>query len=181
MSTSSHNHRDTPLRRFNTFWWGLAYFGLFGLVSAVVVNWTGSKPDAAELVKNQRQETVKAVALKQEEALSGKALNIEKMSVELKKAPSAAVGDPIGNAVRGKELFKTKTCFTCHGADGNKPIATIYPKLGGKQAPYLAKRMKDIKSGAHATALTPQMKPFIDQVSDQEINDIAQWLADGSK
>lgn len=189
MSTSSHNHRDTPLRRFNAFWWGLAYFGLFGLVSAVVVSWTGSVPDAAELIKNDRQGAVDTVAAKQAEMLASKEVQVDKISAALQKAPTPSnkelpkpvIAGRIGDPVKGGELFKSKTCFTCHGADGNSPIAPIYPKLGGKEATYLAKRMLDIKSGAYATALTPQMKPFIDQVSEQEIKDIAQWLADGSK
>jgi hypothetical protein len=30
------NLRDTPLRRFNTFWWGLALFAAFALAAVVV-------------------------------------------------------------------------------------------------------------------------------------------------
>ncbi|MGJ8671332.1 hypothetical protein [Rubritalea sp.] len=32
------NLRDTPLRRFNTFWWGLALFAAFALSAVVVKN-----------------------------------------------------------------------------------------------------------------------------------------------
>lgn len=32
------NLRDTPLRRFNTFWWGLALFAAFALAAVVVKN-----------------------------------------------------------------------------------------------------------------------------------------------
>ncbi len=32
------NLRDTPLRRFNTFWWGLALFASFALAAVVVKN-----------------------------------------------------------------------------------------------------------------------------------------------
>jgi len=181
MSTPSYNHRDTPLRRFNAFWWGLAFFGLFGVVSAVVVFTTESVPDAADLAYNDRQETVDTVAVKQTEILAAKDVQIEKISAELQKAPGVVASGPIGDAENGKKLFKSKTCFTCHGADGNTPLAPIYPKLGGKEAAYLAKRMSDIKSGAYTTPLTPQMKPFIGMVAEQEIKDIAQWLADGSK
>ena len=45
MHTQYSNHRDTSLRRFNTFWWGLAYFGLFGLVSVVVYSVTDKSED----------------------------------------------------------------------------------------------------------------------------------------
>lgn len=30
------NLRDTPLRRFNTFWWGLALFVVFALVALIL-------------------------------------------------------------------------------------------------------------------------------------------------
>lgn len=33
-----NNLRDTPLRRFNTFWWGLALFVVFGVVCFVIKN-----------------------------------------------------------------------------------------------------------------------------------------------
>ncbi len=32
------NQRDTPLRRFNTFWWGLALFVVFGIICFVIKN-----------------------------------------------------------------------------------------------------------------------------------------------
>ena len=32
------NLRDTPLRRFNTFWWGLALFAAFAIAAVVVKN-----------------------------------------------------------------------------------------------------------------------------------------------
>ena len=188
MSIQSYNHRDTPLRRFNTFWWGLAYFGLFGLVSVVVVSWTSKSPSAAELIAEERQEIIDRVNVKQAEILASKVVDSEKTAAALKKSPSAsavplptAVVADIGDPVKGKELYKSKTCFTCHGADGNSPIAPMFPKLGGKEAAYLSKKMKDIKSGAYTTALTPQMMPFIAQVSDEEIDHISAWLAGGSK
>lgn len=30
------NLRDTPLRRFNTFWWGLALFVVFGIICFII-------------------------------------------------------------------------------------------------------------------------------------------------
>lgn len=192
MSTPSYNHRDTPLRRFNAFWWGLAYFGLFGLVSVVIYCWSGSSPSVEEILTSEHQETVDGVAAKQQEILSGKQLQPEKIGAMLQKAPSASAvphpsatattaAGPIGDPLKGKELYKSKNCMICHGPDGNSPTAPMYPKLGGKEASYLAKKMKDIKSGAYTSALTPMMKSTIDQVSEEEIDHIAQWLADGSK
>ena len=193
MSTQSYNHRDTPLRRFNTFWWGLAYFGLFGIVSVVVVALSDRSPGVEELLKEDRLKSKEIVDAKQADLLTEKELEpgqtkqvpphevFDRVGGNLKKSPVRFANAKIGDPVKGGKLFPAKSCATCHGADGNKPISPIYPKLGGKEAGYLAKRMKDIKSGAYTTTYTPQMKPFIDKVSDEEINDIAQWLADGSK
>ena len=198
MSSQSHSHRDTPLRRFNAFWWGLACFSGFGVISAIVFALSDRAPSTEALNAEQRQGVVNTVADKQAELLTDKEVEpgkvkqvapekvFDRLGKDLKKAPAASavpvpgLAEP-GDRVAGGKLFKAKTCFTCHGADGNTPIAPMFPKLGGKDAAYLSKRMKDIKSGAYTTALTPQMMPFISQVSDKEIDDIAAWLAAGSK
>jgi len=84
-----------------------------------------------------------------------------------------------GNAVAadGAELYKTKTCFTCHGADGNTPIMPTYPKLAGQNADYAFNQMKDIKSGARSHGQTAAMKGIIATVTDEEMRAIADWLA----
>ncbi|BDS07820.1 hypothetical protein NT6N_28600 [Oceaniferula spumae] len=199
MSTQSYNHRDTPLRRFNTFWWGLAYFGLFGVVSAVVVCWSGRSAGVEEVLKEQRLDSratvdeSQAAMLEEKELEKGKTMQVppakafDRVGADLTKAPAASgVKVPtnapdLGNAPKGKELYKAKNCATCHGPDGNTPLAPMYPKLGGKDAAYLLKQMQDIKSGARNTPLSPMMKPFITQVTDEEMKDIAAWIAGGSK
>jgi cytochrome c553 len=48
------------------------------------------------------------------------------------------------------EAGKTKAaevCASCHGADGNSP-APNFPKIGGQYRTYLAKVLKDYKSGS---------------------------------
>ncbi len=44
------NQRDTPLRRFNTFFWGLALFLVFGIACFVIKNFihNDAKYDAAD-------------------------------------------------------------------------------------------------------------------------------------
>jgi len=77
----------------------------------------------------------------------------------------------------GAELYKTKTCFTCHGADANSPIMPVYPRLAGQNAVYLTNQMKDIKSGARAHGQTMVMKGIMANVSDEEIQAIAEWIS----
>lgn len=77
----------------------------------------------------------------------------------------------------GATLYKTKTCVACHGADGNKPILPTYPKIAGQNEEYIINQMKDIKSGARNNGQSAAMKGVMHLVSDEEIVEIAKWLA----
>jgi len=80
-------------------------------------------------------------------------------------------------AADGAELFKTKTCWSCHGKDANTPIMPMYPRLAGQNAEYAYNQMKDIKSGARNNGQTAAMKGVMGLVSDEEMKAIAEWLA----
>jgi len=77
----------------------------------------------------------------------------------------------------GATLYKTKTCIACHGADGKAPILPTYPKIAGQNEQYIIAQMKDIKSGARNNGQTAAMKGVMHLVSDEEIAEIAKWLA----
>jgi cytochrome c553 len=59
-----------------------------------------------------------------------------------------ALGAPAqaANVTAGKA--KAAVCAGCHGADGNGGADPTWPKLAGQDATYLAKQLKDFKSGA---------------------------------
>lgn len=84
-----------------------------------------------------------------------------------------------GNVVRGKELAAKYNCASCHGADYNKAIDPSYPKLAGQHASYLAHALVAYKRGADGAngrgnpIMNAQAKPL----SDQDVNDIAVYLA----
>lgn len=80
-------------------------------------------------------------------------------------------------AADGANLFKTKTCWSCHGKDANTPIMPFYPKLAGQNADYLFNQMKDIKSGARANGQTAAMKGVMGLVTEEDMRAIADWLA----
>lgn len=80
-------------------------------------------------------------------------------------------------AADGAALFKSKTCWSCHGKDANTPIMPVYPKLAGQNADYAFNQMKDIKSGARNNGQTAAMKGVMGLVSEEEIRAIADWLA----
>ena len=77
----------------------------------------------------------------------------------------------------GAGLYKSKTCWSCHGKDANSPIMSMYPKLAGQGADYAYNQMKDIKSGARNNGQTAAMKGVMGLVSDAEMREIADWLA----
>jgi len=80
-------------------------------------------------------------------------------------------------ALDGAELFKAKTCWSCHGKDAKTPIMPIYPKLAGQNADYAFNQMKDIKSGARSNGQTAAMKGVMGLVSEEEMRAIADWLS----
>jgi len=80
-------------------------------------------------------------------------------------------------AADGAELFKTKTCWSCHGKDAKTPLMPMYPKLAGQNAEYAFNQMKDIKSGARNNGQTAAMKGVMGLVSEDEMKAIAEWLS----
>lgn len=67
-----------------------------------------------------------------------------------------------------------EVCATCHGPDGNKPIAPDYPKLGGQHRDYLEKALKDYKSGARKN---PIMAGQAQALTTKEIENLAAYYA----
>ena len=84
---------------------------------------------------------------------------------------------PTAFALDGAELYKTKTCFTCHGKDGTKTIMPSYPKVAGKNEAYALQQMKDIKSGARANGMSAAMKGIMHLVTDEEMEALAKYLS----
>lgn len=77
----------------------------------------------------------------------------------------------------GKKLYTTKTCTACHGKDGIKPIMKTYPVLGGQDKAYLVAQAKDIQAGNRKNGGSNAMQPVMHLVSDQELDAIAEFLA----
>ena len=48
----------------------------------------------------------------------------------------------------GARLYRDKTCNTCHGDDGIKPLLPDYPVLARQGQEYALQQMKDIQSGS---------------------------------
>ncbi len=77
----------------------------------------------------------------------------------------------------GAALYKTKTCWGCHGKDAKTPLLPTYPRLAGQNADYAFNQMKDIKSGARANGQSAAMQGVMALVTEAEMREIADWLS----
>jgi cytochrome c553 len=75
--------------------------------------------------------------------------------------------------LEGAKKRVTEVCQACHGMDGNSAIPDN-PKLAGQNADYLAKALRDYKSGARKN---PIMAGFAGALSAQDIDDLAAYFA----
>ena len=83
-------------------------------------------------------------------------------------AVPADARDPAAGAAKAKEV-----CAACHGMDGNSPTPD-YPKLGGQYEDYLAKALRDYKSGVRKNAI---MAGFAGALTRQDIANLAAHYA----
>jgi cytochrome c553 len=74
--------------------------------------------------------------------------------------------------VKGAAAFG-QVCVACHAADGNSTIAEN-PKLAQQHPEYLVKQLQEFKSGKRDNAV---MKGFASALSDEDMRNIAFWLA----
>ncbi|MGR9116143.1 MAG: c-type cytochrome [Gammaproteobacteria bacterium] len=65
-------------------------------------------------------------------------------------------------------------CFVCHGADGQGEKMDI-PALAGQQADYFSKTLLDYKNGQRHNDIYSRMRLIVQQLSDEEIKELAQY------
>jgi cytochrome c553 len=81
---------------------------------------------------------------------------------------AASAADLQAGAAKAKEI-----CQACHGLDGNSTVPD-YPKLGGQRPDYLAKALRDYKSGARKNAI---MAGFAGTLSAADIENLAAYYS----
>jgi cytochrome c553 len=77
-----------------------------------------------------------------------------------------------GNATVGQA--KAAACTACHGADGNKTLMPVYPKLAGQHASYIAKQLTEFKSGVRKD---PTMNGMAAPLSEEDMLDLAAFFS----
>ncbi len=80
----------------------------------------------------------------------------------------SAKGDLVAGAQKAQEV-----CAACHGMDGNG-IDPTYPRLAGQYADYMAKALRDYRSGDRSNAI---MAGFATTLTDEEIENLAAYYA----
>ena len=88
-------------------------------------------------------------------------------------AATVMMASPVfaGDAAAGKA--KTGMCAACHGAAGISSVP-MYPNLAGQKEAYIAKQLKDFKSGNRKD---PVMAPMAMALSDEDMANIAAYYA----
>ena len=66
-----------------------------------------------------------------------------------------------------------EVCAACHGIDGATPTTPDYPKLAGQYPDYLAKALRDYKSGARKN---PIMAGFAQGLTEKDIENVSQYF-----
>jgi len=80
---------------------------------------------------------------------------------------------PLHAADVGAGKAKAALCSSCHGANGISSNNDI-PNLAGQKAGYLAKAIRDFKSGARKNGMMDSIVPMI---ADSDIEDIAAYYS----
>ena len=83
-----------------------------------------------------------------------------------------AVGAEAADVAAGKAI-SDKVCMACHAADGNS-AAPDFPKLAGQHPDYIAKALRDYKSGLRKNAI---MKGFAEPLTAKDIDNLAAYFA----
>ena len=93
--------------------------------------------------------------------------------ITLAVAATVMMASPVfaGDAAAGKS--KAGMCAACHGSAGISAVP-MYPNLAGQKEAYLAKQLKDFKSGARKD---PVMAPMASMLSETDANNIAAYYA----
>lgn len=78
----------------------------------------------------------------------------------------------------GAKLYLDKTCASCHGDSGNKPIADNYPKLGGQNAKYIVDKLKGYKAGEITGGQAAVMTPMAGLLNEDEMEAVAAYLSE---
>jgi cytochrome c553 len=82
-----------------------------------------------------------------------------------------AMAHGAGDPAAGEQ--NAAVCAGCHGQGGAKPVMAVYPKLSGIGERYTYLQLVDIKNGDRSI---PEMTGLLDNMSDQDLQDLAAYF-----
>ena len=97
---------------------------------------------------------------------------LQEMLGEVRVQGDPAARDGVRAELDGKTVF-AKNCAACHQADGNSTDPNN-PRLAGQHRDYLAKALRDYKSGERTNAI---MGGFAKALTKQDIDNLAAYFA----
>ena len=100
--------------------------------------------------------------------MNARLLSLSLLIVAVGSSAAASAADLAAGKAKATEV-----CQACHGVDGNSASAD-FPKLGGQYPDYLAKALRDYKSGQRKN---PIMAGFAKPLSAQDIENLSAWYA----
>ena len=82
-----------------------------------------------------------------------------------------------GNIYRGgNTTTKVAACMACHAPNGAGNPAAGFPRLAGQNAAYVAKALRDFRSGARSNDAGKMMRVIAGRMSDAEIDAVASYI-----
>ena len=100
--------------------------------------------------------------------MNARSLSLTALIVGLCSSAGAYAADLAAGKAKAAEV-----CQACHGVDGNSATAD-FPKIGGQYPDYLAKALRDYKSGQRKN---PIMAGFAKPLTTQDIDNLAAYYA----
>lgn len=98
----------------------------------------------------------------------------------------ADAGTPVGRAYVGKGIVSygipkkgVPACRSCHDYNG-RGAANVYPMIGQQKYTYLVNQLNKWRDGSRANDPLAQMRKVAQNMSDQDIQDVAAFLAKAS-
>lgn len=76
------------------------------------------------------------------------------------------------DVAKGQQLYQT--CIQCHGERGEGKQEMLAPRIGGQHAWYIVTSINMFRSGERKN---PTMLPFIKNLSETDIGDVAAYVA----
>lgn len=86
----------------------------------------------------------------------------------------ASAQEPTADLTQAKEKY-ANVCKNCHGPTGAGMAS--FPKLAGRDADYIAKRLNQYRAGEKVGPNTALMKPHAVDLTDEDIANLAAYIS----